>query len=534
MLIVYPGSQVEIPFVYKSGFSFVDPTEDIYVFLRRGQGSAGAVILGPLKYDISLIGVSTPGTEQQLSQDATIERLSQGSYILRMSIPQNLFEGFYAIQISTTADALVDLKEHFIQCLRPVEQNNEVFSPEDKNIVINNRSKYEPVNVNDTNSILLIGHTDGIEPFSIYRITSIQDGINKLRADFNSPLLRGLIETYSSGARDIYIMSAGYMSEYVNDVELRNIKTFADDGATPNEYNNAYSFYEYYFFKLELCYQILRDYEFIDIIVPLETSIVDTNGVNFVSQLASHCDYIQNITGEVQIGIIGSRSISTVEENVNELKNKDFEIPTVVNSEGVIQQDSGKYILLIYGEVIFDHKQMQRTYVGSLAAAMAGTLASTRVDYGLTKKRLPSAFAIYGPALTSQQIKFLAENKINTISNGTRSRRNEIYDVYITSDYTQSISENYSDSSNVRLVAMIINEVQNISRNAIGKFSYDRATRNVDALLNILKSARIIQNYTLDAYADKLEKGKLYFTISVVSVRTLRKISFNVATGKGV
>jgi hypothetical protein len=95
-----------------------------------------------------------------------------------------LFEGSYTVQISTTANALVDFKEHFVQCLKPVEQNNEFFSPEDKNIVINNRSKYEQVNINDTNSIILIGHTDGIEPFSIYRITSIQDGINKLRADF--------------------------------------------------------------------------------------------------------------------------------------------------------------------------------------------------------------------------------------------------------------------------------------------------------------------------------------------------------------
>jgi hypothetical protein len=365
-------------------------------------------------------------------------------------------------------------------------------------------------------------------------MNSIQDAVNKLRADFNSPLLRGLFDAYSSGARDIYIMSAGYMNEYVAEPELRNIKRFADTGATPNEFSNSYSFYELYYMKLELCYEIIRDYEFIDIIVPLETSMVDVSGVNFVSQLASHCDYVQTTTGEVQIGTIGSRNASGTDQNISDLSSRDFEIPTVVTEEGIIEKDAGKYIILIYGEAVFDHKQMQKTYTSSLAAATAGLLSSTRVDYGLTKTRIPAALSIYGNSLTRSQIKSLADNKINTISNGLRSRRNPLYDVYITSDFTQSISENYSDASNVRLVAMIIEEVQGLGINAIGKFAYDRLVRNVDALLLTLRSAGIIQNYTLDAFADRLIVGKVYFNISIVSVRTLRTISFNVATGKGV
>ena len=533
MLVVDPGSKIEIPFVYKSGFNYINPTQNITFFLRRGYGSAGAIIVGPISFDITKFSVSVTKISSP-DNKVTLEKVSQGSFIVYADIPVDLFEGIYTIQISTVADSLVDLKEYNLQCKKPIQQNNETFSPEDKKIVINNRAKYQQVNTNDTNKILLIGHTDALEPFSIYRMTSIQDAINKLRADFSSPLLRGLFDAYSSGARDIYLMSAGYMSEYVAEPELRNTKRFSDNSATPNEFGNSYSFYELYYMKLELCYQILRDYEFIDIIVPLEASIVDANNINFVSQLASHCDYVQTTTGEVQIGIIGSRSASGTNQNVSYLANRDFKIISSVTLDGEIKKDCGKYIILIYGEAVFDHKQLQKTYTSSLAAATAGILASTRVDYGLTKTRIPAALSIYGNPLTKAQIKTLADNKINTISNGLRSRRNPLYDVYITSDFTQSISENYSDASNVRLVAMIIEEVQGLGTNAIGKFAYDRLVRSVDALMLMLKSAGIIQNYTLDAYADRLIIGKVYFNISIVSVRTLRTISFNVATGKGV
>ena len=62
---------------------------------------------------------------------------------------------------------------------------------------------------------------------------------------------------------------------------------------------------------------------------------------------------------------------------------------------------------------------------------------------------------------------------------------------------------------------MSIEEIQALGTNAIGKFSYDRLIRSADALMLMLKSAGIIQNYTLDAYADRLIRGKVYFNISV-------------------
>jgi hypothetical protein len=319
------------------------------------------------------------------------------------------------------------------------------------------------------------------------------------------------------------------MNEYQPDVSKRNIKSYADTSATPN----TYSFYEIYYARLQKCYEIIKDYEFLDIIVPLETSIVSTGNVNFVKQLADHCNSVQETTGEVQLGVIGSRSVNSTDSDINELISKNFNIESEITQDGYITKDTGKYILLVYGECVFSHKQTQKSYSSSSAAAFASVLASTRVDYGLAKKQVPSALAAANGGLTSLQAKQLTDIKINSITPAHRTRKGTPYNVRISGDLTMSISENYADASNIRLVAMLIAEIQSMSISSLGKFSYDKLIRSVDALLSSLKSGDIIRDYYFDAFADKLEKGKIYFNISLTSVRTLRSISFNVATGRG-
>lgn len=529
MLIARPKEYIEIQFVYKSGYQYVDPTDDIVVFLKRGIGTTGSVIDGPLVYKIDLISSASPTYKQNISSTSTIERVSEGSYKLRYMLPDRLFKGNYTVQISTIADSITSLKEYYVQCDNP-NNIDEEYSYNDKSISVSSRSKYAEINSLATNTVLLIGHTDALQEFEIYRPASIQDAINVLRADFDSPLLRGMFDCYAAGGRDIYLMSCGSMSEYVSDISKRNEKIFADNAATPN----VYSFYEIYGAKLSLCYDILLDYEFIDIIVPLETSFILTGGVNFVKQLADHCDRVQSSTGEVQIGIIGSRSSQSRDLDIEQIKNANFQIPSTITPSGEITKDSGKYIILIYGESVFNHKQIRRSYTGSMAASYAGSLSSNRIDYGMSKKRIEPCVSIFGNEINSRQMEVLESKKVNTIFSGHRARRGITYDVRVTGDLTQSISENYSDSSNVRLVAMIIAEVQSMGQNAIGKFSNDSLVRSVDGFLQQLKTYDIIRDYNFDAYADKLEKGKIYFNISVTSVRTLRSISFNVATGRGV
>lgn len=375
----------------------------------------------------------------------------------------------------------------------------------------------------------MIGHTDAIEPYGIVKLKSIQDGISILRGDTKSPLLRGMFDAYACGARDIYIMSCGYMSEYVEEVSDRNLEIFSDDNATPNQY----SFYDLYHLRLNECYQLLRDYEFLNIIVPLETSIINTGLNNFVEQLATHCEFMQTETGEVQFGIIGSRNNGLSVSDIDILEEKDFNLDVLVDPNGYIISDKGRHVILIYGEIILSHKQLQISYSSSPAAAVAGMISSTMIDRGLTKARIPAAFSIYGVDLNAAQVKRLQDIGINTIVRGQRSRRAAIFDVSLSSDYTQSISESYKDCSNIRLVSLVIREIQSLGNLAVGKFGYEKIISYVQEFLSALQSSRIIVDYSMDASADKYNKGTIYFNISITSSRTLRQISFNVSTGKG-
>jgi hypothetical protein len=319
------------------------------------------------------------------------------------------------------------------------------------------------------------------------------------------------------------------MSEYVEEVSDRNIEIFFDNNSTPNQY----SFYDLYYLRLNECYTLLRDYEFLNIIVPLETSIINTGLNNFVEQLATHCEFMQTETGEVQFGIIGSKNNGLSVSDIDLLEEKDFNLDPVITAEGYVISDKGRHVILIYGEIILSHKQLQVSYSSSTAAAVAGMISSTRIDRGLTKARIPAAFSIYGADLNAAQVKRLQDIGINTIVRGQRSRRAAIFDISLSSDYTKSISESYKDCSNVRLVSLVIREIQSLGNLAVGKFGYEKVISYVEEFLSALQSSKVIVDYSMNASVNKPDKGTLYFNISITSSRTLRQISFNVATGKG-
>lgn len=526
MLIVSPKAKATIPFVYRSGYNYVDPDDYINIFLKRGFNSVGPIILGPYKYSVSDL-VSSGSI--YIANESKVTRQSQGSYILEINIPSNLADGVYTVEITSKVDTVVDLKEINLQSKSDYQQYSQSYDIADKQIKIGNKSRYQNIGQLTTQKVLLIGHTDAIEPYGLIKLQSIEQAITALRADINSPLLRGVFDAYSAGARDLYIMSAGYMSEYVSDVNQRNVKIFKDNSST----TNYFSFYDLYYLRLTQCYKLLQDHEYLDIIVPLEASIINTGTNNFVKQLATHCNTVQVNTGEVQIGIIGSRDNGTTTSSVDELSTKNFEITSQVDGNGYVLSDHGRYVILLYGEAVFSHKQLQTSYSSSIAAAFAGMLASTRIDRGLTKARIPSALSMLGENLTLAQVKKLQDKKINTIVRGQRSRRLSLFDIYVTSDYTQSISPSYEDAVNVRLVSFIISEIQSLGNLAIGKFGYDKIISHVEEFMLALKTSKVVVDYKVDSSADAMQRGTIYFNITVTSSRTLRKISFNVSTGKG-
>lgn len=384
----------------------------------------------------------------------------------------------------------------------------------------------------DTNAILLVGHADGIELNEIYKVSSIQEAVNLLGADTNSPLLRGVFDAYSCGAKNMFILAAAPMSEYVADISLR---------LTPmphlvlNSTQAASNFYKKYHERLSASYQIIQSYELIDIIVPLETSIIKTEEVDFISQLALHCLLFHENTGYVQIGIIGSRSNGVNESDISLLEaNPIFKEKMTLYNNKQVTSDIGRYVIPVYGELNFSHSGFNRAYASSAAAAFAGAMSSTPVYVGMIRRRLPGAVSVLGSDLSRSALARLDNLKVNVVYRTRKASRGYPYEVAVSNDYTMaSVDSTLAKAPQMRLVAMVINEIKNISNNGSGKNAETRITDQVKKLLELLVASRVIKEYSIKAQASKIERGFLIIELNLVSCLGLKNINFSVTTGPG-
>lgn len=392
---------------------------------------------------------------------------------------------------------------------------------------------YNSLDEASTNSILLVGHADGIELNEIYKVNSIQEAINLLGADMRSPLLRGVFDAYSCGAQNIFVLAAAPMSEYIEDTSKR-LETMPHLISSSTE--TPVNFYQKYYERLSDSYNRIKGYELIDIIVPLEISLINTGSVNFIAQLALHCFNFNETTGYVQIGIIGSRSSGIKESDISVLEaNSIFKNKlTTYKANGQVESDIGRYIIPIYGELNFNHIGFNRSYTSSAAAAFAGSMSSTPVYMGMIRRRLPGALSVFGSDISREAHARLDNLGINTVYRTRRALRGNPYEVAISNDYTMaSASSTLSKAPQMRLVAMVINEIKNISNDGIGKNSEEKVTSQVKNILELLIGARVIKNYTMQAYASKTERGLLIFELNLVSALGLKNINFSVTTGPG-
>jgi hypothetical protein len=91
----------------------------------------------------------------------------------------------------------------------------------------------------------------------------------------------------------------------------------------------------------------------------------------------------------------------------------------------------------------------------------------------------------------------------------------------------------YAKAPQMRLISMVINEIRALGDNSISRFSAQKLIEDVKKMLEFLKVNNIIREYDLQAYADSLVKGKIYFDINLTSSVGLRKISFSISSGQG-
>lgn len=406
---------------------------------------------------------------------------------------------------------------------------------------------FQPLQPFATNSVLLIGHADSrsLQINQLKRIQSLQDAIDTLNGDTKSPLLRAVINCYSAGCQDIYIMISAPMSEYVEDYNNLN-SPVASFVSTKQATPSTLSFYEKYYERLEDSYEIAKNFDFVDIIVPVGVSFIRCQNVNFVRQLADLCSFFYTNSSTMVIGIIGSRTngsniqdIDTMSQKGyvnNFLKDEQDATPSYLASDGGII-DIGRHILLYYGEAVFNYPNMGLTFTSSISSAVAGQISNWPVYLGLNRKALKGAYSPVGVEMTSLQVARIHNNKINTMIKSNRTRRAIPFQVLISDDKT--LAKDGSSLANlpqVRLVAMIMNEVLSIASSASGKFSHDTIRERLSGMFKMLKSSSpsIIKDYRFEMYADKRKRGNFYIEIDVVSPHTLKRVNFGVVAGPGV
>ena len=519
--------------VIKTVHESIDQISEINFQVTEEKSTSGKRISG---YEVNngIVKIYTAGAHG----------FSVGDYVYVYGV-SNLIDGNYYIANSPAEDQILftlNVSNIQFSSVFPygklsyinVDGVSPVLSGPNESTKISYRPMYDSLQPYSTNSMLLLGHADGIALNDVIRISSIQEAVNLLSGDRRSPLLRGIFEAYNSGARDIFICATAPMNEYVDYTGDRiNSKAYlSSSAATPTSLN----FYQKYYERLAASYQIAKNYEFIDMIVPLETSIMNVGNTDFVSQLAQYCNSFHNETGFVQIGIIGSRSNGVKDSDIAVLEsNPIFKNKfTTYDNNNQMSSDIGRFIIPIYGEINFDHTGFPISYAGTAAASFAGTLSNTPVYNGMIRKRVNSAYSLYGANLSGESLSRLDNLGINTVYRSRKANRGNPYEIYISNDYTLANKNSiFSKTPQIRLAAMVINEIKSIGYQSIGKFSNDKIISNVKLMLESILKAKAIRDYNFDAYADKYEKGVLVFDISLVSSLSLKNIKFSVSTGPG-
>ena len=530
MLVVKKNQKLKIKFLFVDLGEVYDPTLlatpiDVTVSIVRGDNRSSAIIRNPISY---LYTNATPDI------NAYIERTTNSEFIFNYTVPQGMYPGMYtavAKTINGSSEVIIEskfeVKEEAYEPFPTVPMGN-------KSSVVTYKPSYEDINFSNMQTLLLVGHADGIELNSPIKIRSVQHAVELLNADINSPLLRGVFDAYDSGAKNIFICASAPMKEYVDDVEKRLISsTYVDyESATPT----SKTFYERYYERLSVTYSVLNVLDFIDVIVPLEVSIIKTGGVDFVLQLANYCDSFHNETGYVQIGVIGSRTNGITTADIDEIENNEIlsNKLTEYNIDGNIISDSGRYIIPVYGEALFSHAQLDTTYINSVSAAVAGLIVSNPLNFGLVRKRIPGAMSVYGVNFNSLEMNRLDAIGINTIYRGNKARRAQPFQVYLTNDYTMAnINSIFSKLPQMRLASYLSSSVKGFGYDSIGKFGYEKVINNTSELLKGLKKDGVIVDYEFNAKPSSSESGVILLYINIISSLGLKKINLSLAAGPG-
>lgn len=367
-----------------------------------------------------------------------------------------------------------------------------------------------------TDTLFLIGHADGLEINNPYQVSDIREFINVVRADSESSLVRAFFDAYNEGARDIWVVAAASMDEYVIDVEDRN---------TVLESLGDKTFYEKYYERLDDTYSILREYGIIEMIVPVEASFYETNGVDFLTQLADHCSDSFDNTGNYRLGILGTR-MSTVSRSDVQSMASDIRLPTL-EANG-----KGKFISIMGGEASVSHPQMEIGYSTQASVLGAAKISITKANHGIASSLLKTAISPSFADWRDEDLSTLALAKINWLGRSTIGKRGVPYQTSIVTDNVLSPNNSTLWSvPQVRTMWKVLSNVKNMGNKYIGTVSFPQFKADVFDYMMFLVGERIIKNYSLEIYRDPEDRNLIKVDMGLHLYGNLRELFVSVGVG---
>lgn len=333
---------------------------------------------------------------------------------------------------------------------------------------------YTNMGIGLTDRLFLLGHADNLPLNDTHQVVSMKETVKALGSDPDAPLLRGLLEAYYSGARDIWVIPVARMSDYVADLDER----LAGD------------FYQIYFDQLAESYELLKGFELPQVIVPLNAPLYGGDpDVDFVTQLANHCNEAYLLTGAIRIGVIGTAIKAMNQEVIDEMTTD-----ARWDSYGL----EGKFVLPVVGSGLFNIQETVITHEGSPVASVAAGITKSPLNRGMANQRLDQVISTNFPDFTKHQLEDICNSKLNPVVRSTRSKRGLAFDVrLLTDNMLATDGSDYWSLGQVRLVQQVIENLRRLGRRHLGSVGFASFKRDVEEFFLELTTAGVIRNFGL-------------------------------------
>ena len=448
--------------------------------------------------------------------EGQIFRASEGAYYHTFEVPYFTTPGNFTARWE--GDDHVGLED--FQVIDPPLEPGTLIDPPSIKGNIRVSALYQRMGTGETDRLFLVGHASGLEINEPYQVNNIQEAVNIIGGNSESPMVRALLEAYNTGARDIWLLAAAPENEYVpfdfNDVENR---------FTPRPEWGGLNFYERYAERLETTYAQLVQYDYPEIVVPIEAPFYDTRGVDFLTPLVNHClESFENVSAP-RIGIIGTRIVGRTSEDIDIMASDsrlgNFDV-------------AGKFCLVAVGEGVFNLPQMPFSHTSPVAVAAAATLARSSLAQGLTYQLLNTVVSVYGPEFTDAEIKTLAQARLNPIVRKQRGKRGFAYNSVLACDNTLTPEgSDYWSVVQMRLVSKVIQDIRTLGMRAMGTIDFVQFKSAVGDYLQGLLHSDVIRDYNLLIERDPFVQNKATVDVNLKPYFGVRELLFQVEVGPG-